>query len=359
MGPKVKVSCEHKRVRIQTLFSEGYGTKEICQKVQVSPSTVRRWRNKKQFTDRKRSARPRVLSPTTKRQIKSKMYRKCGASVRKTARILNSTPRYMNKNKNISKSTVHNYLKTTKWGKTAYRSQKKTLLSKKNVQDRLKFGQLVEETGFLTPGTRGQKLRANILFTDETWIELHGQGHSQNRRYRTEERIDVPPILRPKHSLKIMVAGGFCAGGVTQLHVVPQGQTINANYYQTKILPTYTQAMSSGIFSSRNNIVFQQDGAPAHTAKSTMKILEDEFETVWGKGVWPGNSPDLNPIENLWSILKDSAYQDPLPTTRQELQARFQTTWNSLPVDLLQKLAQSFKTRVDQMMTNDGGHTTY
>lgn len=208
------------------------------------------------------------------------MYRKFGSSITKTTRILNFTPRYQKKDKHISKTTVQKYLKTTSWGKKAYRSQKKTLLSQKNIADRLKFGELVEKCGFLTSGKRGEKLRSNILFTDESWIELHGQFNPQNMRYRTKERKDVPPILRPKHDLKIMVAGGFCAGGVSELHFVPQGQKVNAAYYQNTIIPVYFKAMDSSIFSSNRNSVFQQDGAPAHTAKSTMKLLEEVFSTV-------------------------------------------------------------------------------
>ncbi len=48
------------------------------------------------------------------------------------------------------------------------------------------------------------------------------------------------------------------------------------------------------------DFIFQQDLAPAHTAKSTKSWLNDR-----GVGVldWPANSPDLN-IENLWSIVK-------------------------------------------------------
>ncbi|OXA44554.1 hypothetical protein Fcan01_21003 [Folsomia candida] len=53
-----------------------------------------------------------------------------------------------------------------------------------------------------------------------------------------------------------------------------------------------------------------------------MKILEEKIPTIWGQGVWPGNSPDLYPINNLWSWAKEKNYVDPVPTRRDELVRR-------------------------------------
>ena len=69
---------------------------------------------------------------------------------------------------------------------------------------------------------------------------------------------------------------------------------------------------------------------------------------------WPSNSPDLSPIENLWSILPLSVYKDPEPKNGDQLKRRLQRVWRSIEVGTLQSLIQSMPDRVDAVIKRKG-----
>ncbi len=103
------------------------------------------------------------------------------------------------------------------------------------------------------------------------------------------------------------------------------------------------------------DFIFQQDLAPAHTAKSTKSWLNDH-----GVGVldWPANSPDLNPIENIQSIVKKKM-RNKRPKNADELKATVKEIWASTPPQQCHKLITSMTRRTEAVIKAKGAPTKY
>ena len=107
-------------------------------------------------------------------------------------------------------------------------------------------------------------------------------------------------VQKSQHPKSIMVWAGISVVGKTPLVFVPQGTKINAKIYQDLILEKSVRAIGS-TFMKGKKWIFQQDGAPAHTAKSTREWLSANVPTFLGPEEWPPSSPDLNPCDYyLW-----------------------------------------------------------
>ena len=74
---------------------------------------------------------------------------------------------------------------------------------------------------------------------------------------------------------------------------------------------------------------------------------------------WPPNSPDLSPIENLWSILSSSVYKDPEPKTPAQLKRRLRKAWNSISVETLYNLIEPLPRRMKAVIASKGNTITY
>ena len=120
----------------------------------------------------------------------------------------------------------------------------------------------------------------------------------------------------------VLIWGAMSSAGVTPLCFIMS--RVNTVIYQD-ILEHFMLPSADKLYGDADYI-FQQDLAPAHSAKSTKTCFNDHGVTVLD---WPANLPDLNPIENLWGIAKRTM-RDRRPNNPEELKAAIEASWSSI-----------------------------
>lgn len=199
-----------------------------------------------------------------------------------------------------------------------------------------------------------------VFYTDEKAFYIDPPVSAQNNRLWDAGRKrnvhgDRLLVQRGKFSQHVMVSAGVCFGGKGRLHFVPDQTKINAGYYNGDLLPLLLEDCNNLL---QDNFVFQQDGAPAHTARQTQEWLAANCPDFIGKDEWPPNSPDLNPMDFcVWGMML-AAYQKhrPKPKTKAELKDVLQQIWDSLSQNSIDKAILGVRKRLQACVEADGGH---
>ena len=113
------------------------------------------------------------------------------------------------------------------------------------------------------------------------------------------------------------VCGHLLREGKGRLHFIPDKAKINAEFYTSNLLTLLLEDCHNLL---QRSFVFQQDGAPAHTAQQTQEWLATNTPDFINKDEWPPNSPDLNPLDYcVWAMLAAYEKHSPKPSTKAEL----------------------------------------
>jgi hypothetical protein len=88
-------------------------------------------------------------------------------------------------------------------------------------------------------------------------------------------------------------------------------------------------------------MLFEQDGAPAHRANSTIQFIRQKINLV---DDWPANSPDLSVLENVWGMMKNKIGARS-PKSIDELKKCLCEQWDALNEATLDGLIRSIPER--------------
>ncbi|CAJ0959493.1 unnamed protein product [Ranitomeya imitator] len=185
---------------------------------------------------------------------------------------------------------------------------------------------------------------SKVLFSDESKF-YNSFGNQGPRIWRKSGETNNPSCWRSsvKFPQSVMVWGAMSSAGVRFIKT-----KVSAAVYQ-EILEHFMLPSADKLFGDENCIL-QQDWTPIHTAKSTNTWFTNNSITVLD---WPANSPDLNPIDNLWSIVKRKM-RDTRPNNADELKAAIKATSASITPQQHHRLIASMPRRIDAVIDAKG-----
>lgn len=336
-----------KRSEIITLVKEGYSVRKISDKVHVPKSTVsdikRRWNDNPSGCGspiKKRTGRPRKTNARLDRNI----VRLCEANRFSSARTIRFSLGDLGSN--ISDRTVSRRLRSA--GFYARRPARKPFVNAFQRRRRVMFAQKYSQ--------KPMEFWKRTIFSDESSFYLYGNRGVTTLRRRVGERFNPKCTMATmKHPTSVMVWGCFSYKGVGRLRIIENKEKINQNVYLDILNHEMTTTKNEHF--PDGDAVFQDDNAPCHRARKVKDWLSrSDIDHIHD---WPGQSPDINPIENLWTEIGRVISQRS-PTSRNEIISAIIHAWfHVITPEKCQKLVESIPRRLSCVIRAKGFPTKY
>lgn len=325
----------------------GESSRSIAQALNVSKSSVNNFRNISQNpTPKSKGGAPSKLTPREKREIVKLVIIGEAKTAVDATKIVNKS-----RDKPISAHTIRRVLKEANLKAT--KKVKKPKLTANHKKARLNWAMKHKEW------TEDDWKR--VIWSDETKINRFSSDGIEYCWIRPEEKLSEKHI---KPTVKfgggnIMIWGCMTFAGVGGLALI-EGN-MNADQYvqilDNKLTSTIDALSILPDFPPRSDLIFQQDNDPKHTSNKAKTYMTSKgIQTM----KWPAQSPDLNPIEHLWSQLKNSLsnYNEP-PKGYHQLWQRVQEQWSKVEVESCRTLIRSMPERIEAVLKAKGGNTRF
>ncbi|CAF1597481.1 unnamed protein product [Adineta ricciae] len=327
------------RAQIVALHNAGFKQVDISTHLGKSrccvQNAIRKFKNHGHYNDMKRSGRPKKISGSDICYLKRLVRGDVRLSASKVTSELNislSNP--------VSVVSVRRYIKDL--GYEYVVKLKQQWLSAKHRQRRIAWCK--QYSSWTCDDWR------KVIFSDEsTFYVLKRKNLCKIRRLDKEKLL--PECLEQTNTGdggKVGIWGGISGNGITVAKIYTEN--MNSNLYCDVLQHELKQSIQK--IRKKNKIIFQQDFAPWHTSKIVKQRIRQMKLNVLD---WASKSPDLNPIEMLWSILDKKLAAKPI-YSRTALKERLEEEWNNIDQDLCIKLVESMPERIQKCLAAKGGH---
>jgi transposase len=329
-------------------FLEDMSAEQVAHKMNRDPTTIRRFIAKYQNTGKienlPRSGRPTILN----NQEKETLLQKATEERRKPLHEIVS-----DLGLNCSLATAGRALHDS--GIRSYIAAKKPFVSENHAKARIVWCEKNQN--------QHPYYWREVIFSDETSVEIGKQSRQVKVWRQTGERYNTECLTPSFKSGRQSVMAWGCFIGENK------GPLVFCDEYKEKkekiTVKTYLKILEANLtpFYSAlqpiagRNLVFQHDNAPIHTAQKVTKWFKKKNITIMD---WPASSPDLNPIENVWKLMKDNIQKrENFPRTVNELKTALKEEWSNFDTSLLRKVVDSMPRRIEAVLEAKGGPTKY
>jgi transposase len=288
-----------------------------------------RWKETKDLSDLPRSGRRRGTTPKQDEKILSL----AGDEMFATSSDIED--RLKKKRAKISQRTIRRRLREA--GAKYGLPMSKPLLTEGHRKNRLKWAKRHRLTDW-----------DRVIFSDEMAVYLN---RVKRRVWNLPGKKKV--IRNVKHPVKVNVWGCFSSKGFGRIMCFKQNLNakLMCDIYKRGLLPTARNQFGPDSTSWK----LLEDNDPKHASKLAKKWkAENGVKNI----DWPSASPDVNPIENVWNLVKMSLQKKKLKTPR-SLARAIKRQWKTLPQELAVKLVDSMKNRVSDVIENKGDFILY
>ena len=197
---------------------------------------------------------------------------------------------------------------------------------------------------------------SKVIFTDEARATLDGPDGWATGWVKSGEPT--------KTRFKRQQGGGgvmFWAGIIEDQMVgpvrVPEGVKVDSEAYCNLLEEAFFPWFEKLSPAKQRSLIFQQDNAPSHNSKFTTTYLRNRGLREANVMTWPPNSADLNPIENLWSIIKQDIYRDGRQfSSKDALWRSIEEAAEAVPSSTILKLTSSMDSRLLEVHKKKGKH---